>query len=85
VCSKQLVLGISILITIICVSGISAYVYIQNYEKQIKVAAQIEVEKAKIEKSAQAEMIKVEQVEATKRTSERMKWVPWYSNKKEKE
>lgn len=87
--TKSLILWIAGFVTVIIISGIIAYVYVQNYDKQIKVAAQIEVEKAKVEHSAKVESLKIEQtsnlerkkieeIESTKRTKSRMSWVPWY-------
>ena len=80
--AKQLIISIFCCITTLGLAGITAYVYVASYDKQIKVAAQIEVEKAKVEHTAKLNIEKIRQEEGTKRTKERMDWIPWHSREK---
>lgn len=90
--NREFVLIIAVCATLIALAGIGAFVYISSYETQVKIAQQIEVEKAKIEKEASVEKTKIEketdlaksktqEQEATKRTQERFSIFFWNGKK----
>lgn len=51
----------------ITIAVISKDIAIKNAETQAEINAQTEIER-----------VKIEETEATKRTKERMNWLPWY-------
>lgn len=90
---KELFLYICVLVTVVTCVGMGVVVFVRGYDKQVAVAKEIEVERVRLEQKAKVESLKIEheaklevekiqQLEATKRTKERMGWVPWYRSSK---
>lgn len=75
---KELICYICVMVTITICLGIGIQVFVKGYEHRVAVAKEIEVERVKIEQAAKVEALKIQELEATKRTKERMGWVPWY-------
>ena len=75
---KELICYICVMVTVIVGLGIGVQAWVKSYEHKVAVAKQIEVERVKIEQQAKLESLKIQELETTKRTKERMGWVPWY-------
>lgn len=67
---RQYWLGVFTLLAVLTGTGIVGYVSTIRYNKQVEINSLKEVEKQKII-----------QEEKTKRTKERMQWIPWYKSK----
>ena len=62
------------LITVVSLGGIYAWTSVKSYEKE----AEINAQKAEIEKEAAVEQAAIEADKALARTKERMNFIPWY-------
>lgn len=65
--NRQLTFGLAAIFAAIIVAGIIAYVSVVRYQSAIKVNAQTEIERTRIQEDAKLE-----------RTRERMNVIPWY-------
>jgi hypothetical protein len=76
--TRQLILGILTLVTIVSLAGIYAWVAMQRYEKETEINFQTEMEKTQIEATKEVEKTRIEQSHKNERTEKRLNWIPWY-------